>query len=219
MNLSKRPSTIDDSAERNEVNAKLNDSGAEASDEAVEAKAEDRKFRDSVIEKEEKRWNTPAKQDETINKEKNALRTRLDKYASKIEEGIKSRKEPLLVKEELPTFLRECGVDEKDVRMLEDAFPDHADGAEPQYKHMVNALYETINSLCAQDSFPEGSFVAKTMRSFEEKRRASFIEDDTDRAKYLDRLGEGFYPSEEGEAFVREKAAEEVNPVDDAVAA
>ena len=213
MTLQNHPGGVNESPDRNETVSEFNKPTTESPEEAaVKAKMTDRKFRDSVIEKEEKQWNTPAKQDETIKEEKTALRAAMNKYAPSIEKAIKERKEPLLAKEELPDFLRKCGVAEEDVSRLEDAFPDHADGPEPQYKHMVNALYETINSLCKQDSFLEGSFINKTMESFEDKRRATFIEDDTDRAKYLDRLGQGFYPSAEGQKFMYEKATESVNP-------
>ena len=192
---------------------------SEASDDAVVAKTKDRSFRDRVIEEEEARWNTPQKQDEVIRNEKAELRKALDQHAAKIEEGIRSMKDPLSRMEELPQFLRSCGVDDDKVRMLEQSFPTGAEGASPMHIYMVTAIYETVNSLAIQNFFPQGSFAARTLSVFEQERRANFVADDTAYVQYLDRHGEGFYSTDEGQQLIRQKAAEEISSDTTSIAA
>jgi len=206
------PNAMNTPDEKEELSTPEANTGQEKSEDPVTKKSKDRAFRDKVIDKEEVRWNTAEKQNARIEEEKAEIKKGLKEYASKIEDGIKNRKDKLVRVEDLPGFLRECGVKDETVRALEKAFPSKAEGVEPRFKHLVTALYDTVNSMIGMSSFPEGSFSSRVLRKFEEKRRATFVKDDTKHAKYLDRLGEGFYSSEEGQALIREKAAEEVQP-------
>ncbi|MFC1615891.1 hypothetical protein ACFL21_02015 [Patescibacteria group bacterium] len=206
------PNNLEFTDDSEELSAPENVGEDRENDDVVSQKANDRTFRDEVIEKEEIRWYTSEKQAAIIRQEKSDIQKGLAEYASNIESGIKNRKEPLARLEELPQFLRECGVKDETVRSLEKAFPNQAEGEAPKVKILVTSLYDTINSLCDKPSFPEGTFSAKVLQTFEIKRKANFVADETAHVKYLDRHGEGYYSSDEGQEFMLEKANEEINP-------
>ncbi len=184
----------------------------------VESKANDRAFRDLFIEKEEARWNTEAKKTETIEKEKREMAHGLSERSKKIEEGIKNMKEPLKRVEDLPEFLRECGLDEKSVHGLEQSLPQNYEAVSPKNKHVVTAIFEAINQLFERDSFSEGSFMTLALNIFERERSSTFVADQTKYVKYEDRNGDGFYRSKEGEAFIRQRLADENRDEVDAAA-
>lgn len=182
--------------------------GAEKKD-LVEAKANSRDYRDSFIEREEPRWYTDAKRSETIEKEKMKFKEGLARNAKKIETGIKNLKEPVKRIEELPRLFRDWGLDEKAIHGFEKSLPKTDDAVPPENKHMAAAIFDAINELFKNKSFSEGSFSSMTLEIFNRERRATFVADQTTRSKYLDRIGEGFYRSKEGEATIRQYARAE----------
>jgi hypothetical protein len=180
-------------------------------EEKIEARANNRNYRDSFIEREEPRWYTEAKKAETIEKEKIKFREGLEKNAGKIEAGIKIMKEPMKRIEEMPRFLKACGLDEKEIHGFEEAFPIGHESIAPQNKHMAVAIFDAINKLFEnRASLTEGSFSSLALEIFARKRMESFVADQTVFAKYEDSQGMGFYRSKEGEAFVRQNLRAEM---------
>jgi hypothetical protein len=165
----------------------------------VAKKMNNRAFRDSVIETEEIRWNTPKKQVERINEEKKDIKRGLSKYAAKVVKGIKNMKKPIKNQKELCDFLKNCGFEDEAIDSLEKA----SKGLEPRLKHLVLALHETVNALCGKN-LSASTFTKKFLQVYEKNRKASFLPDEIEYVKCLDRHGEGFYSSVEGRELVKE---------------
>jgi len=179
-------------------------------EDAAAKMAVERTFRDNVIDEGEKQWYTQEKETEIIEKEKSDIEKGLSLYADTIEQGIRQRKEPVARTEELPQFLRACGIKHELVRALEKAFPIGYEGVDPYAKYRVIALYESVNSLIGKADFSAGLLTVRLLETYEQKRRANFVSDQTTYVKYLDRLGEGFYSTDEGQELVRRKATEQL---------
>jgi hypothetical protein len=178
---------------------------------------EERNLRDNAIEMAEKsRWTDLNAQEEVISTEKIQIRATLAEHTKNIEQGINNHKEsgggPLEEIAVLPKFLlKSCGIEETAIEGLQRAVTQIATGAgagwiEPQLRHMVLAIYTTINN-CIERPFIQGSFHHSVLRNFERTRRATFPEDQTTRALYLDLVGEGFYRMPEGEALIEQQAS------------
>lgn len=193
--------------------------GPEMSEEQrVAAKMAERPFRDGVIEREEAQWNTPEKEQRTVETEVARMRDTLEKLdEDRMRQAVESRKKrgetELKPPEDFVLVFEECGVEEEHLAVLKKACPvGREEGTPPYLKHFADACIVQINKfLKSEQNFSKAAFIDAVVVDYVDRRKKNFLKDQTAEIIYKDRNNvPNFYNGKEGIALMRREARKEL---------